>query len=72
MAYHCAIAVKAGQLLVALGKVAQGCRSYVAIRGGLDLPLYLGSRATFALGQFRGHAVVAPCGLAMHCRWPHR
>ncbi len=55
VAYHCAVAVKAGQLLV-LGKVAQGCRSYVAIRGGLDLPVYLGSRATFALGQFGGHA----------------
>lgn len=55
VAYHSAIAVKAGQLLV-LGKVAQGCRSYVAIRGGLDLPVYLGSRATFALGQFGGHA----------------
>lgn len=55
VAYHSTVAVKAGQLLV-LGKVAQGCRSYVAIRGGLDLPVYLGSRATFALGQFGGHA----------------
>ena len=52
--HHC-IEVKAGQQLV-LGKVTQGCRTYLAVRGGLDLPRYLGSRATFALGQFGGHA----------------
>ncbi|HEX6591808.1 MAG TPA: urea carboxylase [Moraxellaceae bacterium] len=33
-----------------------GCRSYLAIAGGLDVPAYLGSRATFTLGQFGGHA----------------
>ncbi|WP_396588158.1 urea carboxylase [Bermanella sp. R86510] len=49
------IYVKAGQTL-SLGKVEQGCRTYMAVRGGLDVPLYLGSRATFALGQFGGHA----------------
>jgi urea carboxylase len=32
-----------------------GLRSYVAFKGGLDLPLYLGSRSTFTLGQFGGH-----------------
>lgn len=32
-----------------------GCRAYVAIRGGLDVPTYLGSRATFTLGLFGGH-----------------
>ena len=47
--------VKAGQVLK-LGKVLSGCRSYVAVRNGIDVPLYLGSRATFALGQFGGHA----------------
>jgi urea carboxylase len=33
-----------------------GARTAVAVRGGLDVPLYLGSRSTFTLGQFGGHA----------------
>ncbi len=33
-----------------------GARSYLAVQGGLDVPLYLGSRSTFTLGQFGGHA----------------
>ncbi|MCX7742334.1 MAG: urea carboxylase, partial [Tepidimonas sp.] len=33
-----------------------GARAYLAVRGGLDVPEYLGSRATFTLGQFGGHA----------------
>ena len=32
-----------------------GCRAYLAIRGGFDVPPYLGSRATFTLGRFGGH-----------------
>jgi urea carboxylase len=32
-----------------------GCRAYLAIRGGIDVPHYLGSRATFTLGRFGGH-----------------
>jgi urea carboxylase len=47
--------IKAGQTL-RVGKATSGCRTYVAIRNGLDVPLYLGSRSTFALGQFGGHA----------------
>lgn len=49
------ITVKAGQKL-SLGRVAkQGSRSYLAIRGGIQCPEYLGSKATFTLGQFGGH-----------------
>lgn len=48
------LAVKAGQVL-AIGRASHGCRTYLAVRGGFDVPLYLGSRATFALGQFGGH-----------------
>lgn len=33
-----------------------GMRAYVAVRGGLDVPVALGSRATFLLGQFGGLA----------------
>lgn len=49
------IDVKAGQTLT-LGRAQSGCRTYLAVRNGIDVPCYLGSRATFALGQFGGHA----------------
>ena len=49
------VAVRAGQLLE-MGKAETGCRSYLAVRNGIDVPVYLGSRSTFALGQFGGHA----------------
>ncbi|MDY7025743.1 MAG: urea carboxylase [Pseudomonadota bacterium] len=48
--------VMAGQTLK-LGKIiSQGTRSYLCIAGGLSCPDYLGSKATFSLGQFGGHA----------------
>jgi len=41
---------------VALGTIAgAGARSYLCVRGGIDVPAYLGSRSTFTLGQFGGH-----------------
>jgi urea carboxylase len=50
-----AIPVAAGSIL-RLGAVrGPGSRAYVAVRGGLDVPVYLGSRATFTLGLFGGH-----------------
>lgn len=49
------IQVKAGQTLT-LGRAQQGCRTYLALRNGFDVPEYLGSRSTFVLGQFGGHA----------------
>ncbi|MFN3769739.1 MAG: urea carboxylase [Ectopseudomonas guguanensis] len=55
VAYWQPVAVKAGQLLK-LGRAVSGCRTYLAVRNGLDVPLYLGSRSAFALGQFGGHA----------------
>tara|TARA_R110002072_G_scaffold2280_1_gene18823 strand:+ start:28737 stop:32369 length:3633 start_codon:yes stop_codon:yes gene_type:complete len=48
------IAISAGQTLI-LGKITEGARSYVSIAGGLQCAPYLGSRATFTLGQFGGH-----------------
>jgi len=51
-----AIAVRAGQTL-ALGRASRGgWRGYILFAGGLDIALYLGSRSTFELGQFGGHA----------------
>ncbi|NNH86370.1 urea carboxylase [Acinetobacter terrae] len=49
------INIKKGQILKC-GKVTTGCRSYIGIKGGLNVPEYLGSKATFTLGQFGGHA----------------
>ncbi|MBF9000381.1 urea carboxylase [Vibrio nitrifigilis] len=47
---------KAGQTLK-LGHIdSSGARSYLAIEGGIECPEYLGSRATFTLGLFGGHA----------------
>jgi len=49
-------AIKAGSMLK-LGAIKNtGCRAYLAVRGGFDVPDYLGSKATFTLGQFGGHA----------------
>ncbi|QHE77257.1 5-oxoprolinase/urea amidolyase family protein [Hydrogenophaga sp. PBL-H3] len=50
-----AIQVPAGGLL-AVGRCEHGVRLALAVAGGLDVPLYLGSRSTFTLGQFGGHA----------------
>jgi urea carboxylase len=33
-----------------------GARAYLAIRGGIEVPDYLGSKSTFILGKFGGHA----------------
>jgi urea carboxylase len=50
-----AVPVRAGAVL-RLGRVGPtGARSYLAVRGGIDVPSYLGSRATFVLGGFGGH-----------------
>ncbi len=49
------LSIQAGQTL-SLGRIESGCRSYLAVSGGIDVPDYLGSQATFTLGQFGGHA----------------
>ncbi len=51
-----AIQVKEGSLLELAECGSAGVRAYILVRGGLDVPLYLGSAATFTLGQFGGHA----------------
>ena len=53
---HTSLLIKAGSQL-ALGTIAgAGARSYIALRGGVQVPDYLGSKSTFTLGQFGGHA----------------
>jgi urea carboxylase len=57
--YDRPIVVAAGQTLTLGAIEGPGNRTYLSIRDGLDAPLYLGSRATFALGKFGGHAAGA-------------
>lgn len=52
--------VKAGQVL-SFGYLQVGARIYLAIAGGIDVPLALGSRSTYpigALGGYKGRAIV--------------
>ena len=50
------LSIAAGNILK-LGKLqGAGARAYLLVQGGFQCPQYLGSRATFTLGQFGGHA----------------
>ncbi|MBE0436349.1 MAG: 5-oxoprolinase/urea amidolyase family protein, partial [Methylomicrobium sp.] len=55
VSYWQVIHAKAGQVLKIGALVDGGVRSYLCVQGGFDVPLYLGSRATFTLGKFGGH-----------------
>lgn len=48
--------IRAGDTLSIGDMTGLGCRSYLLISGGIDCPEYLGSKSTFTLGQFGGHA----------------
>jgi urea carboxylase len=56
VSYWRPIEVTAGSELRLGAAAGPGARAYIAIRGGLDVPEYLGSRSTFILGKFGGHA----------------
>ena len=47
-------AVKKGQTL-SFGFLKSGARAYLAISGGVDVPVVLGSRSTYTLGALGGH-----------------
>lgn len=53
--YWQAFPIKAGQVLKIGGVKGPGVRAYIAVRGGIDVPSYLGSKSTFTLGKFGGH-----------------
>ena len=48
------VSVKDGDVLK-FGLTKLGQRAYLAVRGGIDVPDYLGSKSTFTLGGFGGH-----------------
>ncbi|MEJ6548966.1 urea carboxylase [Corynebacterium sp. USCH3] len=50
------VTVDAGQTLRIGTASDAGLRVYLAVRGGFDVPEYLGSASTFTLGNFGGHA----------------
>ena len=47
------VAVKAGAVLT-FGKPVSGCRVYIAVAGGIDVPEVLGSRSTYAKARIGG------------------
>ncbi|MFG1664168.1 urea carboxylase [Streptomyces sp. Y7] len=49
------VPVPAGATLRLGAAQGPGLRTYVAVRGGIDVPAYLGSASTFTLGGFGGH-----------------
>ncbi|OQP33252.1 urea carboxylase [Pantoea latae] len=48
--------ITAGSTLRMGAVTGAGVRSYLCLRGGIQVPDYLGSKSTFTLGQFGGHA----------------
>ena len=41
--------------LLTFGRIEKGCRAYLAVAGGIDVPEVLGSKATYARGEIGGH-----------------
>jgi KipI family sensor histidine kinase inhibitor len=61
MPFGVAVRMRAGETL-ALGHASVGCRGYLGVAGGIDVPHTLGSRSTFVparLGGLRGMPLVA-------------
>ena len=50
------LAISAGAVLQFTAAKGAGCRTYLAIQGGLEGTQFLGSASTFMLGRFGGHA----------------
>lgn len=47
--------IEAHQILDISNVNSSGARCYLAVKGGIQCPDYLGSKSTFTLGQFGGH-----------------
>jgi urea carboxylase len=61
-----AVPVRADSLLELGSAQDSGARSYLAVAGGIDAPLCLGSRSTFILGKFGGQGRVLRAGDVLH------
>jgi KipI family sensor histidine kinase inhibitor len=65
-----AILVRAGSILSMDGFAGAGCRSWLCVAGGIDVPEVMGSRSTLlrsALGGFDGRALRTGDRLSLHC-----
>lgn len=49
-----AFQIQAGDLLT-LGQIQSGCRAYICIAGGIDVPAVMGSCSTYLIGKFGGY-----------------
>ncbi|WP_407313820.1 urea carboxylase [Pseudomonas sp. nanlin1] len=56
VAMNTAFLIRSGAVLSLGTLTGAGARSYLCVRGGILVPDYLGSKSTFTLGQFGGHA----------------
>lgn len=54
VAWNETLVLQAGETLE-LGAAQEGCRCWLAIRGGVDVPTLMGSRSTFLPSGFGGH-----------------
>jgi len=64
-----AILVRAGSVLSMAGSIGDGCRSWLCVAGGIDVPEVMGSRSTLlrsALGGFHGRALRTGDRLSLH------
>ncbi|MDA1231959.1 MAG: biotin-dependent carboxyltransferase family protein, partial [Planctomycetota bacterium] len=59
VARHCPVVIAAGAC-IQFQAARRGCRCYVAIAGGVDVPVVMGSRSTLLRAKFGGH-----CGRAL-------
>jgi biotin-dependent carboxylase-like uncharacterized protein len=49
-----AVRVKSGDVL-SFGFVKNGCRGYLCVAGGIDVPVILGSKSTYVMGRMGGY-----------------
>jgi len=47
--------VKKGDVIAFSGSARSGCRAYLAVKGGISVPVVLGSRSTYIRGGFGGY-----------------
>ncbi len=56
VANYAPLDIAAGQTLTIARVTGGGMRGYLLVAGGIDAPLFLGSRSAFTMGEFGGHA----------------
>jgi len=66
------LSVKKGDKIAFVGSARNGCRAYLAVEGGIDVPVILGSRSTYVRGGFGGiEGRALKSGDLIHVLKPH-